>query len=284
MLDTELFTIGNTTITVATSLTSILIIVLSFWISNITRKLLKNILIKSRFGNEKSQGPTLAIINYLILFLGFAVAIQTLGVDLSALFAAGAIFAVGIGFAMQSIAENFVAGIVLLLERSIRPLDILEVEGNIVKVVKMGIRATIVRTWDGEELIVPNSILVRTTVKNFTLHDSHYRLKTKVGVVYSSNLQEVFSTLREIAQSLEWRLQDLDPQIFLSQFGDNAVVFEVAVWIVNPWEKVPRQSMLNEAVWGALAKKGIVIAFPQLDLHLDEASLHALNRLVSSDG
>ena len=283
MTDLELFSLGGVQVTLATALISLLILLISFWISRVFRNLAKKLIEKRKFIDEKSAGTFLRIVNYLIIAVGFAVALQNLGLNLSALFAAGAIFAVGIGFAMQNIAENFVAGVILLVERSIRPSDILEVEGNIVKVVQMGLRATIVRTWDGEDLIVPNSVLVKTTVKNFTLWDSHYRLKTSVGVAYDSDVDLVFSTLNEAAQSITWRMMSHEPQVFLKQFGNSALIFEIAVWMANPWEKVPKTSDLNATLWWALKKEGLTVAYPQLDLHIDQEGLKAIRGQFNED-
>jgi potassium-dependent mechanosensitive channel len=116
------------------------------------------------------------------------------GLDLK-LFAAGAVFAVGLGFAMQNIVQNFVSGVILMVERTIKPDDVLEVEGDIVRVQKMRIRATMVRTRNEEELIIPNSTLVQGAVKNYTLTDSRFLLGTVVGVTYGSDMQLVREVL-----------------------------------------------------------------------------------------
>src|SRR4030095_8726722 len=102
------------------------------------------------------------------IVVGLTLALHLAGIKLGAVFAAGAVFAVGLGFAMQNIAQNFVSGVILLVERSIEPGDVIEVNTQVVRVHQMGIRATLVRTLDDEDMIVPNSILVQTTVKNYT--------------------------------------------------------------------------------------------------------------------
>ncbi len=129
------------------------------------------------------------------------VAMRTTGIRLDALFAAGAVFAVGFGFAMQNIAQNFVSGVILLFERTIKPGDVIEVGGQIVKVQQMSIRATIVRTLDEEDVIVPNSSLVQSNVKNFTLEDNIYRVRVTVGVSYSSDVPKVKAALEGCARS-----------------------------------------------------------------------------------
>ena len=134
--------------------------------------------------DEGSAKATARLVHYVVLCVGLSVAVHTLGVNLTALFTAGAIFAIALGFAMQNITQNFVSGIILLVERTIKPGDIIEAEGRMVQVTKLGMRATVVRTWDSDDFIIPNSLLVASTVKNFTLRDRLHRLRCLVGVSY----------------------------------------------------------------------------------------------------
>jgi small-conductance mechanosensitive channel len=194
---------------------------------------------------------------------------------------------VALGFAMQNIAQNFVSGVILLVERSIKPGDILRVEGRLVKVMRMGIRATVSRTLDDEEIIIPNSVLVQNSVTNYTLKDRLYRLRALVGVVYWSDMALVRETLERVAKEIPWREKGPEPRILLRQFGDSSVDFEVSVWISDPWRVQLRLSELHEAIWWALKEAGITIAFPQVDVHLDPPvmrSLEGLARSPSLDG
>lgn len=133
----------------------------------------------------------------------------------------------------------------------------------------MGIRATIGRTLDEEDVIIPNSQLVTSPVKNYTLKDSMYRLRALVGVVYSADMARVRQVLEKTATELRWRSSQQAPRVLLKEFGDSSVNFEVSVWINEPWTMTQRRNELNEAVWWALKEAGITIAFPQLDVHFD---------------
>jgi small-conductance mechanosensitive channel len=170
-LDVKLFEVGGTSVTLATALSAALVITFSVWLANAMRRTIRRVF-ERRGLHEGTAGTVGGILYYVVLVTGFGVALQTIGIDLAALFTAGAIFAIGLGFAMQNIAQNFVSGVILLTERAIKPADVLEVEGDVVKVRQMGIRATIVQTRDGEEIIVPNSVLAQSSVKNYTLEDS----------------------------------------------------------------------------------------------------------------
>jgi small-conductance mechanosensitive channel len=220
------------------------------------------------------------LLHYAILATGFAIALQTVGINLAALFAAGAFLAIGLGFAMQNIMQNFVSGVILLTERSIKPGDVLHVEGRFVRVQKLGIRATVARSLDEEEIIIPNSTIVQSSVINYTLRDSLYRLRVTVGVVYGSDMRRVRETLERVASAIEWRVKDREPVVFLLEFGDSSVNWEVSVWIDNPWRVRRLRSDLSEAIWWALQEAGIVIAFPQLDVHFDSPVVEALRRAV----
>jgi small-conductance mechanosensitive channel len=204
---------------------------------------------------------------------------------MNALFAAGAVFAVAIGFAMQNVVQNFVSGVILLTERSIKPGDILEVEGIVVKVVDMGIRTTVVRTWREEELIVPNSILSQSIVKNFTLRDQQYRLGAVVGVTYGSDMRKVLQVLQDTAEAMPWRLPEPAPRVLLQDFGSSSVDFGVYLCVDNPWLQRVYLSDLRQGIWFAFKDAGITIAFPQLDVHFDppiEDSMRLLTAPVAA--
>jgi len=143
----------------------------------------------------------------------------------------------------------------------------------------MGIRATIARTLDEEDIIIPNSQLVTTSVTNYTLRDSRYRLRARVGVTYSSDMAKVRAVLEATADGLDWRIQEEEPRVLLVDFADSAVVWEVSVWMDSPWQMASRRSDLNEAVWWALKNAGITIAFPQVDVHFDTPVSAALETL-----
>ncbi len=216
------------------------------------------------------------LLHYLIMAIGLAIVLDTVGIPLGALFAAGAIFAVGLGFAMQNIAQNFVSGVILLVERSIKPGDVVEVEGRTVKIRRMGIRTTVARTRDEEDIIIPNASLAQTSVKNFTLEDSLYRIRADVGVEYGSDMRTVEEVLHAVGNNLPGRIMDRDAVALLIDFGDSAVVWQLSIWVEDPWRARRALSELNKAIWWALKDAGITIAFPQLDVHLDPPVTRAL--------
>ncbi len=283
LVDIHLFDVGGTKISVATVVTFLLICAATLLISRLLRRGLRRVLDSRGVTDEGTVGVAARLLHYTILAIGLGVGLHTIGINLTGLFAAGAVFAVGLGFAMQNMTANFVSGVILLMERSIKPGDVLEVEGQLIRVRDMGIRATVARTLDEEDLLIPNSSLVQSTVKNYTFRDSLFRLRTAVGVVYGSDMALVRRVLEKTAGDLAWRTEQKSPRILLTEFGDSSVNWEVSVWIEDPWGMRQRRSQMNEAIWWALKDAGVVIAFPQLDVHFDAPvveSLEGLRRAV----
>lgn len=281
-LDMRLFEIAGTQLTVSTLLTAILVLVGSFILSHLLRALVRRAFAKRGLVDTGTGGVVTRLLHYAMVATGFAIALQTAGIQIGALFAAGAVFAIGMGFAMQNIAENFVAGVILLLERAIKPGDVIEVEGQVVRVADMGIRTTRVRTRLDEDMIVPNATLAQSTVKNYTLSDSDYRLHAQVGVAYSSDLKRVVATLDRVAKGIEWRVPGKEPLVLLTGFGSSSVDFEVSVWCSDPWKARVALSELHLAIWFAFLDEKITIAFPQVDVHLSPAVEERLANAVSA--
>jgi len=279
----ELFPIGETSLTVATLATAVLVMVAAFWISSLIRRAMFRRVKESSVPERGSVAVTARLLHYTIVLVGIGVALSTLGIQLGALFAAGAVFAVAFGFAMQTISQNFVSGVILLFERSIKPGDIIEVEDRIVRVRELGIRATIARGLNEEDLIIPNSVLVQSTVRNYTLRDALYRIDADVGVVYGADMKRVREVLEATANGIEWRSREIEPAVFMREFGPSSVNFMVSVFTENPWNLRKQRSDLNEAIWWALKDAEITIAFPQLDVHFDPPVAEAFARLSGPD-
>ncbi len=166
IVDTKVFTLSGAEVTIFEIFLFLLIFIGTIIISRIAQSSLNRALRKKFSKREGTLAALTRLLHYFIIVVGLTIGLQVIGIDLSTLFTAGAVFAIAIGFAMQNVVQNFVAGVILLLERSIKPGDVLEVDGHIVKIIDMGIRTTIARTLVDEELIMPNSVFSQSTVKN----------------------------------------------------------------------------------------------------------------------
>ena len=276
----ELFVVGGTVVTGASLVTFALIVLVTLWVSRTLQRVTRRVLEKGGLRRDDTLATATSLLHYAVLVAGLGVALQAIGISLTTVFAAGAVVAVAIGFALQNILQNFVSGIILLAERSITETDVLEVEGTMVRIERIGARSTVARTREDEELIIPNATLVQSTVKNLTLSDPVYRVRSRVGVAYASDMRLVEEVLAQTALAVPGRHPDKDPVIYLAEFGDSSVVWEVSIWATEPWTAPVTRSDLNKAIWWALKDAGITIAFPQLDLHLDPSITQGLQSRI----
>ena len=183
----------------------------------------------------------------------------------------GGALAIGVGFGTQTIIKNFISGMLVLMERQVQVGDIVEVDNITGTVTEVNLRSSTVRGFDGVETMVPNSALIENKVTNWTHSDRKVRRVLKVGVAYGSPVREVADILRDCAKRHGLVLGDPEPLVIFSDFGDNALVFSLYLWVelapnVNSLQVL---SDLRFMIEKRFAESGIVIAFPQRDVRLD---------------
>jgi potassium efflux system protein len=210
------------------------------------------------------------VCRYVVWTVGILVALYVAGIKLNSLFTTSGLFAVALGFALKDVAENYVAGLIIRTEESIKHGDVLDVDDMMVRVKSIGMRDTIVRTKDDSDILIPNSLLVQGRIGNYTLRDTLCRVWTVVGVSYSSDLKQVREVLEGVCANVEGLSSRHEPVVLLTDFGDSSVNYKVLIWTEDPWKRARLKSKLNEAVWWGLKEAGIEIAFPQLDVHFDK--------------
>jgi small-conductance mechanosensitive channel len=209
-----------------------------------------------------------SLLHYLILLLGFLAAIGAMGVDLNRVTLLTGAFGVGVGFGLQTIVNNFVSGIILLLERPIQVGDAIQMTDLDGEVRRIGIRSTTVHTWRGAEVIVPNATLISGNLTNWTLSDRTRRFELVVGVAYGTDPQRVIDLLRAAAASVPGVLANPAPVVLFQTFGDSALNFEVRAWTARFEEWAAIHSQVGVAVNAALKAAGIEVPFPQRDVTL----------------
>lgn len=268
-LNTHHLTVGAASVSYAALLIALVVTVVGFILASKASARIRS-LGGDAGARVRWRAVAAQVVGYALRLATVAVALQVTGIDIASILAAGAVLAVGIGIAMQKVAENFVSGIILFAERSIREGDIIEFEGRIAKVQHVGIRATIALTLDDEEIIVPNSILAQSAVKNLTLTDVIYRLRVKIGISYGSDVDRAVQVLEAAASSVSWREPSRAPIVLLVDFGSSSIDFEVSIWTRDVWALRREQSDLRKVIWRALRDAGISIPFPQLDVHFPD--------------
>jgi small-conductance mechanosensitive channel len=229
-----------------------------------------------------ARGVPLAItstVHYVVLFLGFLLAISAAGVDLNRVSLLAGVLGVGIGFGLQNVVNNFVSGLILLYERPVQIGDMVEVGGLLGEVKRIGIRSSTIRTFQGAEVIVPNGNLISDQVVNWTFSDRRRRMDVKVGVAYGTDPERVLALLRQVAADNDGVLGDPEPIALFLGFGDSSLDFELRAWTPLFEDWVRTQSELTVAVNRAIVDAGIEIPFPQRDLHLRTAEAKAFGAL-----
>jgi small-conductance mechanosensitive channel len=209
-----------------------------------------------------------SLLNYVIVAVGFVLALGALGVDLGKLTILAGAFGVGIGFGLQSVVNNFVSGLILLFERPIHVGDAVEVGDLSGQVRRIGIRASLVRTWQGADMIVPNAQLITERLINWTLSDRLRRIDLPVGVNYGAHPRNVIATLEAVAQSHPHVLRQPAPRAFFTSFGDNAVNFELRAWTDHFEQWFQIRSELAIAVYDASHAAGMSFPLPQREVRL----------------
>jgi len=208
-------------------------------------------------GDEVAVQSTAKLLAAIPVFVGLDVILHILGVQLASLFAAGGILALGVGLAAKNVVANFLSGVILRVDRTIRPGDVVEVHEGWMRIEKLGLRMTSGITARGEAIMIPNATVAQSTITSLTRQDRLFRVETNITIPYSADLAKVRSTLEKIVASLEWRSSHREPMVFLSEFTRFNVIFEVLVWIDDVEKAGHRKSDLNEALWQGLDKAGI---------------------------
>jgi len=209
------------------------------------------------------------LVHYTLVFVGFLLALFILGFKFTELTILLSAFGVGIGFGLQSIVNNFISGLILLFERPVRVGDTIELGGNWAEIKRIGLRSTTVQTFDQADVILPNADLVTNQVTNWTLSNRQARLIVPVGVAYGSDVALVMETLTTCARENSKVAQTPPPQVLFLGFGASSLDFELRVWVLDVGERLSVKSELHQGVDRSFREAGIVIAFPQRDVHLN---------------
>jgi len=208
------------------------------------------------------------LVHYLMVFVGFLLALSALGLEVTKLTIMLSALGVGIGFGLQGIVNNFVSGIILLFERPVRVGDMVEIGGQWAVIKRIGLRSTSVRTFDEADLIIPNANMVNNEVTNWTLSNRRVRLQIPVGVAYGSDVPLVIETLLACGKENPWAAKSIDPQVLFLRFGDSALEFELRVWVMDVDQRLIAGSEIHREIDRRFREANIQIAFPQRDLHL----------------
>jgi small-conductance mechanosensitive channel len=241
----------------------------AFWIAMSALTRVANARLRRLTGMPGGAQDVLALlVHYVLAFLGSIVILQIWGIDVRNLALIASVLGVGIGFGLQHIANNFVSGLLINLERPIRPGDVVNVAGLTGVVQRIGARSTEIRTEDRVTILIPNSKFLETEVVNWTYGDPVSRLHVPVAVAYGSRITAVRQALLAAAQHHPDVLRDPRPEVHFRAFGASALEFELLIWTRDPSRQWTLISDLNYRVESQLRRHGIAVPFPQQDVHV----------------
>ncbi|RMF58302.1 MAG: mechanosensitive ion channel family protein [Calditrichaeota bacterium] len=268
ILKYTLFEINQTPVTLLSLIMFLIVIIIFSILSRVLRKYLVHKLLKYFKFEEGASYTFSRIVHYIVMIIGGLVAFQFIGISFSGLAVLFGFLSVGIGFGLQNVTSNFVAGLILLFERPIQVGDRVTVGDTLGDVVEINIRSTTIRSEKNVAIIVPNSEFISSTVVNWSYGDPKVLMEINVGVSYESDLDLVINTLKEIAGEHPHVLKHPAPEVHLTNFGDSSWDMQLRVWIRHP--KLMRQvrSDINCNIVRKFRENQIEIPYPQRDLHL----------------
>jgi small-conductance mechanosensitive channel len=283
-LGASLFRIGDAPVTTYGLLRVVLIFVIAVLLSRGARHLL------ARFG-ARQKGTSSAglytvsrLLHYVLIAAALMIGLSSIGLDFSRLALLAGALSIGIGFGLQSIVNNFVSGLIILFEQSLKIGDVVELDSGVRGVVReISVRSTLISTSDGVDVVVPNAEFISGKVTNYTLREPYHRIHVPFGVAYGSDKEEVRRVVIQAADAVPFTHGDAvrHTDVWLVHFGDNSLDFELVVWI-NPSAVTRPGAVTATYLWeieSALKRHGIQIPFPQRDVRVtlsdDAAQLSA---------
>jgi small-conductance mechanosensitive channel len=273
-LDFDLFHIGDAPVTPGGIIKMLLIVMFGYLLSWTIRHLLERLQNRRKYAKSSAVYTLGRILHYIIIITSIFAALGTIGLDFTNFALIAGALSVGIGFGLQSIVNNFVSGLILLFEGSLRVGDYIELDNGLRGTVKeINTRATVINTNDSVDMVVPNSEFVTARLTNWTLRDPVGRLRVDFGVAYGSDKDLVKEAALEAASEVDAILQHTpgrEAQVRLVKFGDSSLDFQVLVWVSKLGLRRPGRTKA-EFMWileTKLRERGIEIPFPQRDLHL----------------
>lgn len=261
------FEVGKFKITMLNLINGIVILVIVFWIAGLLSRTLESYLRRSSAFSYNARELIVKFFKIFIYFVAFLITLSVMGVDLTAFAVFGGALGVGIGLGLQKITANFVSGITLLMEKSIKLGDLIEVAGNTGWVRAMNIRYALIETSDGREILVPNEELTSTRVTNWTHSNEQARIEIKATVDYTTDAKKVIKIMLDCAKAHPRCITQQQPLCWLREFGDTGLVFVLAFWIgdVNEGRNTP-QSEVMQAILDIFCREEIIFSQSSLNL------------------
>ena len=287
--DVTLFSVGETPVTGGDILRVIVILLVAMLLSRGIRHAIKRVAADESSGTQASLYTVGRLTHYAIIILGLFIALSSIGLDFGSLALVAGALSVGIGFGLQSIVNNFVSGLIILFEHSLRVGDYIELDTGLTGTVKaINVRSTLINTNDNIDIVVPNSEFVSTRLTNWTLGERTLRVRIPFGVAYGSDKDLVKKAALEAAEEVPFTLANRkgrEADVWLTEYGDSSLNFLLLVWVNVQGARRPTRTR-SAYLWALetkLGEYGIEIPFPQRDLHMRSGWSDADQLLVQEE-
>ncbi|WP_417844037.1 mechanosensitive ion channel family protein [Thalassospira sp.] len=274
MLDSIALQLGSVRVSVYGLTKAVLSLAILLWVASFASHLFEQRINRVHRLTPSVQVLLVKLLKIVLLSIAVFFALSTIGIDLTALAVFGGAVGVGIGLGLQRIVANLISGLILLLDRSIKPGDVIAIGDTFGWIQSLGARYTAVRTRDGTEFLIPNEDLITNQVENWSHSDLQLRLKVPVGISYNNDPHQAIALCNAAAAKCKRVLQSPGPNTLLRGFGDNSVDLEIRFWINDPQNG--RGNVISEVllhVWDEFKENGVEIPFPQRDLHLRSSDI-----------
>ena len=271
VLDKIGLTVGKTRFSLLTVLQIGVALLVLFAVVRLASRFINHSIRRARGLDATQQLLAQKLVGVALLVAAFFIGIDIVGIDLTALAVFSGAFGLAVGFGLQKTFGNLIAGIILLMDRSIKPGDVIVVGESFGHVTKIGVRAVSVVTRDGKEHLIPNENLMTQEVENWSYSSPNVRVHIPVGVSYDCDLALAQKLMIEAAMAPARVLKAPKPTVWLRAFGESSVDHEILVWIADPEAGVGNvQSEVLNRVWMLFKENGINIPFPQRDIRIKE--------------
>ena len=269
MVDGE---VARVPVTVADALLAVIIGITTVVVTKRLPALLEIVLLQRLRVTPGARYAAKTLSSYAIILVGALISLNFIGITWSQLQWLVAALSVGIGFGLQEIVANFISGLIILFERPIRVGDVVTVGDTDGVVTRIQIRATTIRNWERKELLVPNKEFITSRLLNWSLSDQTTRIFISVGLAYGGDVTRAMALMAAAAEGHERILDDPAPFVCFEGFGDNALILNLRCYTDNLDHRLQTTSELHQAINATFKEAGLVIAFPQRDVHLDTSS------------
>lgn len=276
-LDDIGFDYGQTRISLYRGIVVLVVVVLVFIAGHVANRLVTRMLRRVTRLDPTEQLLGQKLVGSLVWLICFLIGADMLGIDLTAFAVFSGAFGLAIGFGLQKTFGNLLAGIILLMDRSIKPGDVIAVAtvgngpANVGQVKKIGMRAVSVITRDKIEFLIPNDNLMINQVENWSYSSLDVRVKVPVGVAYGTDIVHAEQLMLQAVREIPRVLEKPEPSVWLHAFGDNAIQFEIQIWIDDPEDGIGNiRSDVLKRLWHLFREHGVEIPYPQRDLYIKQ--------------